>query len=203
MRIISLSTLKAYWTNDPAGAGAKEAALAWYRHTLKADWALVAPDWRGFGRSEWPHSPFFASRLAAIGGWIGAPMVVVLCIISASHAEPRWLSDSRYVLEDIFWALFFVWLIDRAAKRFGGVAGRILELRPIVYLGKISYGLYVIHLFMILGVPWLFQRLRIPYPNALGLQFGLFVLATFILAALSWKLYERPLNDLKRLVPYT
>ena len=26
---------------------------------LKADWALVAPDWRGFGRSEWPQQGYW------------------------------------------------------------------------------------------------------------------------------------------------
>jgi mRNA interferase HigB len=38
MRIISLSTIKSVLEFNPEYADAKEHALAWYRHTLKADW---------------------------------------------------------------------------------------------------------------------------------------------------------------------
>ena len=39
MRIIALSTLKAFWVNHPAYSDATEPTLAWYRHALKADWS--------------------------------------------------------------------------------------------------------------------------------------------------------------------
>jgi mRNA interferase HigB len=39
MRVIAVSTLKAFWENNPEYRDAKEPALAWYRETLKADWA--------------------------------------------------------------------------------------------------------------------------------------------------------------------
>ena len=39
MRIIALSTLKAYWSRSPAYADSIEPGLAWYRETLKANWA--------------------------------------------------------------------------------------------------------------------------------------------------------------------
>ncbi len=38
MRIIALSTLKAFWENNPAYSDAMESALAWYRYALKATW---------------------------------------------------------------------------------------------------------------------------------------------------------------------
>lgn len=41
MRIIALSTLKAFW-EIPAHADAKEPLLAWHRYTLSADWASPA-----------------------------------------------------------------------------------------------------------------------------------------------------------------
>ncbi len=37
MRIISISTIKSFWESKPAFIDAKEPALAWYRHALKAD----------------------------------------------------------------------------------------------------------------------------------------------------------------------
>lgn len=39
MRVIALSTLKAFWESNPAYSDAMQPVLAWYRHTLKADWA--------------------------------------------------------------------------------------------------------------------------------------------------------------------
>jgi mRNA interferase HigB len=38
MRIIALSTLKAFCENDPSHADAIQPMLAWYRHALKANW---------------------------------------------------------------------------------------------------------------------------------------------------------------------
>ena len=42
MRIIALSTLKAFWVGTPAYLDAIEPVLAWYRHVLQADWAMPA-----------------------------------------------------------------------------------------------------------------------------------------------------------------
>ncbi len=42
MRVIALSTLKAFWEEAPMHLDAKEQVLAWYRHTLHADWGSPA-----------------------------------------------------------------------------------------------------------------------------------------------------------------
>ena len=42
MRVIALSTLKAFWERNPAHEDAREPALAWYRHAVDADWASPA-----------------------------------------------------------------------------------------------------------------------------------------------------------------
>lgn len=39
MRVIALSTLKAFWAGNAAYHDAEAPALAWYREVLKADWA--------------------------------------------------------------------------------------------------------------------------------------------------------------------
>ncbi|MCW8920887.1 MAG: type II toxin-antitoxin system HigB family toxin [Sedimenticola thiotaurini] len=49
MRIIALSTLKAFWEENPEYHDAKEPTLAWHRHALHADWnspAEVKQDFR-------------------------------------------------------------------------------------------------------------------------------------------------------------
>jgi len=39
MRIIALSTLKAFWSRSPSYADSIEPGMAWYRETVMADWA--------------------------------------------------------------------------------------------------------------------------------------------------------------------
>jgi peptidoglycan/LPS O-acetylase OafA/YrhL len=95
-------------------------------------------------------------------------------------------------------ALVFVWLVAGASRGFGGVGKLILEARPILYLGRISYGIYVYHLL----VPDVFG----PALDALGVQlapkgivaFLVFSSLTVVLASASWFLIENPINRLKR-----
>ncbi len=49
MRIIALSTLKAFWENTPEYLDAKEQILVWYRIALKADWSTPADVKAAFG----------------------------------------------------------------------------------------------------------------------------------------------------------
>lgn len=42
MRIIALSTLKAFWADAPEYEDAREPTLAWYRQALDADWSTPA-----------------------------------------------------------------------------------------------------------------------------------------------------------------
>lgn len=52
MRIIALSTLKALWEKSPACMDAREPVLAWYRHTVKADWQSPADVKADFGQAS-------------------------------------------------------------------------------------------------------------------------------------------------------
>ena len=42
MRIIALSTLKAFWENNSSHADVTQPVLAWYKHASKANWATPA-----------------------------------------------------------------------------------------------------------------------------------------------------------------
>jgi len=52
MRIIALSTLKAFWADSPVHQDAQEPALAWYRDVLKADWTDPAAVKAQFGTAS-------------------------------------------------------------------------------------------------------------------------------------------------------
>jgi peptidoglycan/LPS O-acetylase OafA/YrhL len=98
-------------------------------------------------------------------------------------------------------AYMWFWLVDRAAQGRDDTLGRALSSRPMVAIGRISYGVYVLHL----PVAWLARR----YAAALPVQFLddgvprflVLTAATLTLAALSWFAFERPINGLKRFFP--
>jgi peptidoglycan/LPS O-acetylase OafA/YrhL len=108
-------------------------------------------------------------------------------------------------LDQTFAAFCFGWLVYTAANGFGGAFGSLLQAGPIVYLGRISYGIYVLHMFAIDALELLIRQLHLP---AAIMDHGLLrapILAvlTIGIASVSWYLYEKPLNDLKRLWPYS
>jgi len=52
MRIITLSTLKAFWQENSTYADVIEPTLVWYRHTLKADWSTPTEVKQDFGHAS-------------------------------------------------------------------------------------------------------------------------------------------------------
>jgi len=129
----------------------------------------------------------------------GALVYVSLFCISRWGGEHHAAS----ALEDTGAALVFCWLIGTASHGFTGYVGRLLEWRPIVYLGKISYGIYIYHLL----VPLAFERIAAhwgrTYENSGFVNFVVTSLVTFVVAAISWHAFERPVNGLKRHFRYT
>lgn len=96
------------------------------------------------------------------------------------------------------WALLFGWLVARCARGAGGVAGRVLEWRALGYLGRISYGIYLYHLF----VPYFWWRSLAVVGVDIGvlpplMLAALFVASTVLLAALSWHYVEHPIDRFK------
>jgi peptidoglycan/LPS O-acetylase OafA/YrhL len=171
------------WTFTPAFANVDSLALG---GILAYAWAV-----------EDPHSAggSLRARMSWVGGRIGTPLVIGLSVLSVLHLS---LGMAHAVFEYTIWAIFFVWLIDAAGRGFTGWTGRFLELKPLLYLGQISYGLYVFHPLMIGLARWTFVEIGRPYPAHPGMMFVVLVTGTIVLAACSWHFYERPLNDLKR-----
>lgn len=105
-------------------------------------------------------------------------------------------------LERLSMLLFFTWLIHAASGGFGGVTGRVLELPPLLYLGKISYGLYILHNFAPAAVRWMAATSGYSLLNASVPRLIAMVIFTVAFASLSWFALEAPLNSLKSRFPY-
>lgn len=52
MRIIALSTLKAFWETSPQFLDAREPALAWFHQVRQADWAMPSELKADFGTAS-------------------------------------------------------------------------------------------------------------------------------------------------------
>jgi peptidoglycan/LPS O-acetylase OafA/YrhL len=72
--------------------------------------------------------------------------------------------------------------------------GKVLANRGLVYIGKISYGVYLYHLYA-------HRFVALFYPDAEKLPYlvllALYSAATMIVATASWYLFEKPINGLK------
>jgi peptidoglycan/LPS O-acetylase OafA/YrhL len=148
-------------------------------------------------RREMVGNPRLRRILCAIGLSLGGPLLVLAL---GWHFPPRSVAD-RIGIMNVAMPLLCMPLISRAAEGFTGIPGVLLTRRPLLYIGKISYGIYIYHvpvayLMNLKGSNWLKQvPLPIPYPLVL-------LIATVTLAAISWHFFESPINRLKRLFPY-
>lgn len=169
-------------------------ALAGYRETLQGVMMFGSLDSLGVGALVAtvhinPSLLLWCALPARLALW-GAELLDV--------PLPQVLIVSKQLLQ----AMIFGWLVLRASAGFPGTAGRFLAARPVVYLGKISYGVYLIHglagdlmvaLFSTIGLTW-------PVPEPW--RFMVLSIVTIGLSALSWRAMERPINDLKDRFPY-
>ena len=91
MRVIALSTLKAFWEQHPARLDAKEPALAWCRHTLRADWGSPAELKRDIRTASILRDGRAVFNIAGnkyrIGVWINYPYRVVYVRFIGTHAQ--------------------------------------------------------------------------------------------------------------------
>jgi peptidoglycan/LPS O-acetylase OafA/YrhL len=126
-------------------------------------------------------------------------LLFVLYVIN----EGRWLWAATMLLAV---SAIFVWVINTAATGYKGWIARILENPALLYIGKISYAIYLFHNFMPAIIPRVFSSVGIPYPTGDGAtikQFCILALCTVSCAALSWHLFEGPLNGLKKYYRYS
>ena len=127
--------------------------------------------------------------------WAGLP---IFCIVVGLRAvgigSTKWM-----ILELSAETLLCGWVVLRAAQGFQGLTGRLLASPPLVYLGHISYGLYLLHK----PIPSILQAYGIETDEIpAGIRFLIYTVLAILAASLSWYLLERPINALKRNFPY-
>lgn len=132
--------------------------------------------------------------------WLYVTAVLYVLAIIFLRDSIVWYKE---LFDDLLFALLSALVINRAAAggfRFG--AKWVLENPVIAYGGKISYGMYLYHLF----IPSLFYYYAPKIGLGISNKYTFFVALcciTFVLAHFSWVLIEKPLNGLKKYFPYS
>lgn len=121
---------------------------------------------------------------------LGIPAVGFLIWIALyAHMDDTWVYEWGFGAIDIAWGLVLVAVL-------GGhhLATRILQTRPIVWTGKVSYGLYLWHMpiFVAVRLHTIDRNLPRWFPFALA------VALTYAMAAFSYRFVERPFLRRKR-----
>lgn len=128
-------------------------------------------------------------------GWLFGLPLVILCHTAHALGLPHWLT---FVLEDFALGLLFAALVGGASAASMPRGYRFLEWAPLVFLGRISYGIYVYHF----NVPGLLRdvllpRLGLALPEADLTRFALYAGVSIVVAAASFYTWERWFNRLK------
>jgi peptidoglycan/LPS O-acetylase OafA/YrhL len=139
-------------------------------------------------------------NLCNLGLYICFPLLIFFIILELIIFKK--IEIIEVLVKPTILALFYVWLVSRAAEGFGGLSGRLLELKPLVFIGKISYGLYIYHYFMIPITLRLLQHLDSSNKIPVSLVIVIESIFTFLIAVLSWFLIEKPINSLKHQFSY-
>jgi peptidoglycan/LPS O-acetylase OafA/YrhL len=133
----------------------------------------------------------------SIAGCIGFFALHIANWLGGVPAYCTWIMT----VTDALTAFSAVWLTARGLR---GPVGWVLNWAPLVYLGRVSYGLYILHPFMPGIVVRVFGFLRLPNVTPLGptFVFALNLTALIAVCSLSWHFFEKKINDLKRFYPY-
>jgi peptidoglycan/LPS O-acetylase OafA/YrhL len=167
-------------------------------------WALVpggSADSLGVGAliawTTWASGPRDrAGRVWPRVGALGLVLWLALAIPEWRGATlPAWLTVWRQVVQ----ALVFAWLVWRGVDGVPGGAGRVLRHPAVVAVGRISYGIYLVHPFApivldaALGAAGLPPSMTFGLPLRAMLSWGVSV----ALAMLLWHVVEAPWHRLK------
>ncbi|WP_236648616.1 MULTISPECIES: acyltransferase family protein [Spirosoma] len=145
----------------------------------------------------------------AAEGTVRKRLGLIAGLAFAAFVGIQFLPDDHLItvlFQRLVLSILALFIVSHASAGIGGPIGQVLNNRILLYIGRISYGIYVFHM-LVPGhiVPILF---RISNRLGVSLTLGywshrLFSLAVLIaIASASWYAFEKPINDLKRYFSY-
>ncbi|HNT89180.1 MAG TPA: acyltransferase, partial [Candidatus Hydrogenedentes bacterium] len=137
--------------------------------------------------------------LLRIAPWMGA---AGLCALAYGRLTGRLGGSAQGVALGSLLAPLYAALVAGAARGLGGPARRLLEARPVRYVGIISYGVYVLHPLVMELCLHAHAAWGMSYPRTFAFRLVLVFALSVLAASVTWYALEKPLNALKRRFPY-
>jgi len=134
-------------------------------------------------------------RLTRATGLAGAALFLWGAVIQARGGGSNGATALEVFVVYTRWP-FFAWLVLAAANGFRGLLGRFLTARPMLYVGKVSYGVYVFHAFALA-----LDRVGLASFHPL-VRCAVYLAFTLVVSGLSWTIFESRINALKERFPY-
>lgn len=143
------------------------------------------------------------SRVIPYLNYICIASVVVYTILKIAGPVGGW-SHVSVLLREIAFAPALLYLVWSAAVGIRGPIKVVLEWPPFLFVGKISYGLYLLHNFVPTITKKAFDYIGYPLVESHGLLTMQIINLTMLLllCAGSWYLFESRVNGFKRFFPY-
>ncbi|AZO15587.1 acyltransferase [Mesorhizobium sp. M2A.F.Ca.ET.043.05.1.1] len=122
------------------------------------------------------------------------------------HSDPGTANSAwewpRWALVQVLPLVPMLAIVAACSNGLRGTIGRLAELPPLLWLGRISYGVYLYHSILLAcavrAQPWIPVNVSEQGPG----RFLVAGTATVVVASLSWVFFEKPLNGFKRYFPY-
>ncbi|MES2513200.1 MAG: acyltransferase [Bacteroidota bacterium] len=126
-------------------------------------------------------------------------LVFLILLYVALFIFPDLLPQTwKSFLGNFFTSIIYFYIVGLASQnKFRGIVKYSLENKVVLYLGKISYGIYIIHNFM----PEMFYSFfakKLPPTDEYGIKVIYWISLTILLASISWYVIERPALKLKK-----
>jgi peptidoglycan/LPS O-acetylase OafA/YrhL len=132
-------------------------------------------------------------------------MTIASAIYMATISITKWALFGALATDYISRLSFLIismWIIHVTASNSSNMLSSALSFRPLVYIGRISYGIYILHNLAIIPVGILTRVLGFSFLHSEVAVFIMKSIITLIGACLSWHFFETPFNSLKSRFPY-
>ena len=194
--ILFIPTRKVLWAIIPAIALSIAAKTYWqynhytfwtaYMHPLGSLDVLALGGLLAYGYNF--HQQLLRSWLF---DWRVITLVLLQAIIIQTLCYIPQVKCIHEVLMRFSFGLLAIWLIGRAAFGIGGWWGAVLSCKPILFVGRVSYCFYLVHVL----VPGML--LGLTYPVNEDLRFIMYFFVTLGISSVSWYIFESQILKLK------
>lgn len=101
---------------------------------------------------------------------------------------------------DLLEVIFLTWIVFTTIRGWDGLGKKIFESPLLIYVGKLSLGIYVYHIMVRIVIrPWL-NTLGLTVENANLFQYAVLTVITVLMATVSWKYFETPISRFRAML---